>query len=84
MDTIQKTINYNKRKVELLEAKYPEMTFTKIMDMLMDLGLAEVEDPNSIKYIQTLILDYNKLKISYREFKDEIDNRLIAIETRLK
>jgi hypothetical protein len=37
MIKIQKTAKYDKRKVELLHAKYPDKSFTKIMDMLMDI-----------------------------------------------
>lgn len=80
---IQKTINFDKEKVDKLKDKYPDKTFTDIIGMGLEL-LLEAEDPNDIKNIQTLILEFNKLKKSYREYKDEVDNRFIALETRLK
>lgn len=80
---IQKTINFDKEKVDKLKDKYPDKTFTDIIGMGLEL-LLEAEDPNDIKNIQTLILEFNKLKKSYREYKDEVDNRFITLETRLK
>lgn len=80
---IQKTINFDKEKVELLKEKYPDKTFTDIIGMGLEL-LLETEDPKTINNIQTLILEFNKLKKSYRDYKDEIDNRFITLETRLK
>lgn len=80
---IQKTINFDKEKVELLKEKYPDKTFTDIIGMGLEL-LLETEDPKTINNIQTLIFEFNKLKKSYRDYKDEIDNRFITLETRLK
>ena len=80
---IQKTINLDKGKVELLKEKYPEKTFTDIINMGLEL-LLEDEDPSSIKNIQALILEFNKLKKSYREYKDEVDNRFTSLEAFLK
>ena len=80
---IQKTINFDKEKVELLKEKYPDKTFTDIIGMGLEL-LLETEDPKTINNIQALILEINKLKKSYRDYKDEIDNRFITLETRLK
>ena len=58
---IQKTINFDKEKVDKLKDKYPDKTFTDIIGMGLEL-LLEAEDPNDIKNIQTLILEFNKLK----------------------
>lgn len=81
---IQKTINYDRAKVDALAEKYPGITFTKLVDMGLELLLLDSDDPTTLKHIQSLILDYNRLKQAYREFKDEVDNRLITLETRLK
>jgi len=80
----KKLINVEQNTIDKLMEKYPDTTFTRLVDMGLDLLLSEVEDPTALKNIQSLVLDYNKLKKSYREFKDEVDNRLISIETKLK
>lgn len=81
---IQKTINYDRAKVDSLAEKYPGITFTKLVDMGLELLLLDGGDPTTLKHVQSLILDYNRLKQSYREFKDDVDNRLIMLETRLQ
>ena len=80
----KKLINVDQKVVDSLMDKYPDTSFTRLVEMGLGLLLSEVEDPTSIKNIQLLIQDYNKLKTSYRQFKDEVDNRLIVLETRLK
>jgi hypothetical protein len=83
------TLNINVELRTKLEAKYPDITFTRLVEMGMDLLLkedntSETPTPQTNQEWNVLITDYNKLKKSYREFKDEVDNRLIALETRLK
>ena len=80
----KKLINVDQKVVDKLLDKYPGVSFTKLMEMGMDLLLLEMEDPFALKHVQSLILGYNQHKQSYREFKDETDNRLIALETKLK
>ncbi len=79
----KKLISVDQKVVNGLMDKYPDKTFTDIVSMGLEL-LLEAEDPNSIQHIQTLVFEFNKLKKSYREYKDEVDNRLITLETRLK
>jgi uncharacterized membrane protein len=79
----KKLISVEQNVVNELMDKYPDKTFTDIVGMGLEL-LLEAEDPNSIQHIQTLVFEFNKLKKSYREYKDEVDNRLITLETRLK
>lgn len=77
---IQKTIKLDKTKVELLEAKYPGKPFTQIIDMLMDLGLMETDNPTALKHIGDLGVDYNKLKKAFIEFRNETRERLDILE----
>jgi hypothetical protein len=77
---IQKTIKLDKTKVELLEAKYPGKPFTQIVDMLMDLGLMETNNPTALKHIGDLGVDYNKLKKVFIQFRAETDERLDRLE----
>lgn len=79
----KKLINVDQKVVNELMDKYPGKTFTDIVGMGLEL-LMEAEDPNTIQTVQSLILEFNKLKKSYREYKDEVDNRFIILETRLK
>lgn len=77
---IQRTIKLDKTKVELLEAKYPDKPFTQIVDMLMDLGLMETDNPTSLKHIGDLGVDYNKLKKAFIQFKADTQERLDRLE----
>ena len=83
------TLNINVELRTKLEAKHPEITFTRLVEMGMEKLLEDdpTEEPiasNQTDQLKLLIQDYNKLKKSYREFKDEVDNRLITLETHLK
>jgi hypothetical protein len=82
MIKIQKTAKYDKRKVELLHAKYPDKSFTKIMDMLMDIGLMETTNPTSLKHIGDLGVDYNKVKKAFIEFRAITNERLDKLENK--
>lgn len=81
---VKTTLNINKQQREKLEAKYPDITFTRLVEMGLALLLVDpAEAPSHNDQVKLLIQDYNKLKTSYRQFKDEVDNRLIILETRL-
>ena len=43
-----------------------------------------LDHPQTFEQLKLLIGDYNKLKTSYRQFKDDVDDRLTIIEARLK
>lgn len=81
---IQKTIKLDKTKVELLEAKYQGKKFTHIIDMLMDLGLMETDNPTSLKYIGDLGVDYNKLKKAFIQFRVDTQERLDRLENNIQ
>lgn len=77
---IQKTIKLDKTKVELLRAKYPDKSFTHIVDMLMDLGLMDTNNPTALKHIGDLGVDYNKMKKAFIEFRSITNERLDKLE----
>jgi hypothetical protein len=88
--TTKTTINIKNDQRDALLEKYPNITFTRLVEMgleaLLDTKSKETQSssPHMGGEWNTLVADYNKLKTSYREFKDEVDNRLITLETRLK
>lgn len=82
----KKLININQVVVDELVTKYPGIPFNKLVERALDklLGEDPTEAPTTEnEQLKLLIQDYNKLKTSYRQFKDEIDNRIIILETRL-
>jgi hypothetical protein len=70
------TLNINKQLREKVEGKYPDKTFTSIVEMGLELLLLEVEDPTSKTHIQSLVQDYNKFKKAFIEFRNETKERL--------
>jgi hypothetical protein len=74
------TLNINKQLREKVEEKYPDKTFTSIVEMGLELLLLEVEDPTSKTHIQSLVQDYNKLKKAFIEFRNEARERLDKLE----
>jgi hypothetical protein len=81
----KKIINIDQEVVNKLMAKYPGVPFNKLVERSLDklIGEDPTEAPSHNDQVKLLIQDYNKLKTSYRQFKDEVDNRLIILETRL-
>jgi hypothetical protein len=77
---IKTTLNINKQLREKVEEKYPDKTFTSIVEMGLELLLLEVEDPTSKTHIQSLVQDYNKLKKAFIEFRNEARERLDKLE----
>ena len=57
----------------------------KQFQILEQLHKLSKETETKIKFLRDQIdEEFNKLKKSYREYKDEVDNRFITLETRLK
>jgi hypothetical protein len=85
---VKKEIPVDQSIIDAVSKKYPGIPFTRWAEMAfrekLDNDNSDNIPQNGNDQLRILIADYNKLKISYREFKDEVDNRLITLETRLK
>lgn len=84
---VTKSFNIDKDVLDNLMGLYPGATFTNVMLDLIEHKINNAKVPtnaNVTEQLKLLIGDYNKLKTSYRQFKDDVDDRLTIIEARLK